>query len=511
MRRPSADDTFEDLLRSLRNAAPKSWPKRDTPLKNAGGKSPSRSSPAVSPRRLALDDTDFAPLDPDPVHVDGDKLSRQVPRSISDPSKSGAVGVPTSRAVARQQSRDMFDEVFEKQAMERDRRMRSMGQIDFVLEELCRSTGFGYAEVWQRAHVRANDGMVSEGGAKHSVDLARMSQERRRRSSLDVVMDFFERRVNVLVRRSSQDTRRSADVARRVQHQLLQAGAGVGGKGPGTGSMSSSVLHEVVVEDEDGDDEAERLRSRNALRDVGPRLARMPLFSWCLGSQAAGDGDGGGGGGGGSPVSRARELKAGGGGASAALGQLNAEGGDGSNLGVHLGYDETLDHRLRWAGHHIYVPERFEESERLEHLGPGWTGRLEEFVTRASQKLSWYEKGKGFPGAAWARKKVVYRDLYFLPDDDFEAGDPRVRMAKDLFDISCGIPVLHPDSGQLLAVVMLYRVRCAREHRMNANWRRLHKHPGFRARINSAAHMAFWALRCAHLTCSSSMSRMQVY
>ena len=333
----------------------------------------------------------------------------------------------------------MFDEVFEKQAMERDRRMRSMGQIDFVLGGLCRSTGFGYAEVWQRAHVRANDGMVSEGGAKHSVDLARMSTERRRRSSLDVVMDFFERRVNVLVRRSSQDTRRSADVARRVQHQLLQAGAG----------------------------------------------------------------------------------------------------GDGSNLGVHLGYDETLDHRLRWAGHHIYVPERFEESERLEHLGPGWAGRLEEFVTRASQKLSWYEKGKGFPGAAWGRKKVVYRDLYFLPDDDFEAGDPRVRMAKDLFDISCGIPVLHPDryavclglacccgncmpqrvgpntlhpdSGQLLAVVMLYRVRCAREHRMNANWRRLHKHPGFRARINSAAHMAFWALRCAHLTCSSSMSRMQVY
>ena len=119
MRRPSADDTFEDLLRSLRNAAPKTWPKRDTsPLKNAGGKSPSRSSPAVSPRRLALDGTDFAPLDPDPEHVDGDKFSRQVPRSISDPSRSGAVGVPTSRAVARQESRDMFDEVFEKQAME---------------------------------------------------------------------------------------------------------------------------------------------------------------------------------------------------------------------------------------------------------------------------------------------------------------------------------------------------------------------------------------------------------
>ena len=34
-------------------------------------------------------------------------------------------------------------------------------------------------------------------------------------------------------------------------------------------------------------------------------------------------------------------------------------------------YDESLDHRLRWAGHNIYLPERFEESCRLDFLDKG--------------------------------------------------------------------------------------------------------------------------------------------
>jgi hypothetical protein len=60
-----------------------------------------------------------------------------------------------------------------------------------------------------------------------------------------------------------------------------------------------------------------------------------------------------------------------------------------------------------------------------------WEQQLEAFVKRAQHKLSWYEKGKGFPGAAWAKKEVVYRDLYFLPDDDFEAGASFEQYATD--------------------------------------------------------------------------------
>jgi hypothetical protein len=70
----------------------------------------------------------------------------------------------------------------------------------------------------------------------------------------------------------------------------------------------------------------------------------------------------------------------------------------------------------------------------------------------------------------------------------------RVRMAKNLFDVSCGIPVQHPESGQLQAVIMLYRVRRPRMHRMNASWRSLQKHPAFRARLKSAARLGYWAL-----------------
>jgi hypothetical protein len=125
------------------------------------------------------------------------------------------------RVLQRQHSEDLFAEFVEKQTLARDRRMRAMGQVDFLLEELCRATGFGYAEIWQRTHRKGKH--VAEGKFKTSFDMGRASEDKRdeslidkmRRSSMDVVKGFLERRISILSRRSSQDVRRSVDATSR--------------------------------------------------------------------------------------------------------------------------------------------------------------------------------------------------------------------------------------------------------------------------------------------------------
>ena len=122
-------------------------------------------------------------------------------------------------------------------------------QLDYLLEELCRATGFGYAEVWQRAHRKkehaGGHGLLSEG--RSSLDM---------RGSMDAVRGFFERRINIISRRSSQDVRRSFADSRRYT-------------GPGIlkrRESASNLIASISDEDMHGEDE-ERLRARALLQD----------------------------------------------------------------------------------------------------------------------------------------------------------------------------------------------------------------------------------------------------
>ena len=170
-------------------------------------------------------------------------------------------------------------------------------------------------------------------------------------------------------------------------------------------SRPGSFVAEAIAEDHDDEEDVRAtMRARQGLQEEDDDV---PCCGWLF------ERGGGGGGGGDDGHERRSRLYSG-------NGREDHPEAHAENVDDAVGFDDNLDHRLRWGGHHVYLPEKFEESARLEHVKAGWEVLLEEFVTTATSKLCWYEKGKGFPGAAWARKKVVYRDLYFLPDDDFE-------------------------------------------------------------------------------------------
>ena len=55
----------------------------------------------------------------------------------------------------------------------------------------------------------------------------------------------------------------------------------------------------------------------------------------------------------------------------ASLAELHGSLGHHDDLDNH-GFDESLEHRLRWAGHHIYLPECFEEGVGRKFVDKGW-------------------------------------------------------------------------------------------------------------------------------------------
>eukprot|EP00961_Rhodomonas_salina_P275841 3726438-Rhodomonas_salina.2 len=55
-----------------------------------------------------------------------------------------------------------------------------------------------------------------------------------------------------------------------------------------------------------------------------------------------------------------------------------------------------------WRG--VRGPEIAFRCATLRSCLEGWRDRLEEFRRQGEGRLQFYEKGKGFPGMAWARK-----------------------------------------------------------------------------------------------------------
>uniref|UniRef100_A0A7S0EIK8 HPP transmembrane region domain-containing protein n=1 Tax=Hanusia phi TaxID=3032 RepID=A0A7S0EIK8_9CRYP len=107
--------------------------------------------------------------------------------------------------------------------------------------------------------------------------------------------------------------------------------------------------------------------------------------------------------------------------------------------------------KLRYTGDHFLEDSAIHGSEQDDAKHEA----LERFL-KLAEKVH-YTKGEGFPGLAWSRSAVDWHELEFLPDDDELAGDPRVQLAKKLFDVSIGVPVMSADGAHVIAIVMLYR------------------------------------------------------
>ncbi len=199
---------------------------------------------------------------------------RQLKQDASDAAPAPLSSSPSlveRRAPQREESEAVFQDVLNYQALNRNsnRRLGRMGQLDYLLEELCRATGFGYAEVWLRHRKAAGAQSWSEG---------RMSSDPAR-SSMDAVRNFINRRVNVLSRRSSQDLRQSVEASRRNLSSTQSRAAR-----PLGGSSQSRPWHELAnidignIAEEDDENDADdtddvRMRARRQFADT-PLLAR---------------------------------------------------------------------------------------------------------------------------------------------------------------------------------------------------------------------------------------------
>eukprot|EP00960_Hanusia_phi_P031671 749423-Hanusia_phi.AAC.2 len=324
--------------------------------------------------------------------------------------------------------------ILAEQMLKSDRRLKTLDPLKHIMENVCKITGFSYGEVWQRpqklhSHRMSDASAMSQ--AMHE-GRSRFSMAGSRSISFEAFPGLMggqqnPRRISVLPRRHHNDPRKSTET--------LSNGR----------ALSKQATQESGIESMEG--------------SVGGWSSCLHRLGSLFQREAA------------EPTSRTKSILA-----------SMQSGGESPrpSLAAEGWGDMGLDLRLRWTGTTWYMPEAFEEAQEEGHLKAGWESRLTRFMKQASSKLSWYEKGKGFPGAVWGRKKLDWHDLSFLPDDDFLAGDPRVRSAKTLFDISAGVPVLDPDTGHLYAVMMFYRAKKQKMHRMNANWKALSKNPNVR-------------------------------
>ena len=213
-----------------------------------------------------------------------EKLRRLKQRAATSPVKQSPdvspaplrspPGLMERRAPQREESEAAFQDVLNHQALNRNRRLGRMGQLDYLLEELCCATGFGYAEVWIRHR---------KGGGAQSWSEGRLSSDLPpARSSLDVVRNFINRRVNVLSRRSSQDMRHSVEASRSrpnlspTQSRVPRPLGGWSQARPWHELANMDIGNIAQDDDENDADDAddERMRER-------PQFADKPLLSRC--------------------------------------------------------------------------------------------------------------------------------------------------------------------------------------------------------------------------------------
>jgi len=147
---------------------------------------------------------------------------------------------------------------------------------------------------------------------------------------------------------------------------------------------------------------------------------------------------------------------------------------------THRSDEETpeYDSKLKFSGYSYAHAEAFERGIKNGQCDASWRELTNWLTEHAHGKKVWYEEGKGFPGAAWARRDIDFHDLANMPDDDDLIADKRVQKAKTMFDVSVGIPCIEYD-GTCTSVIMLYRINQTHSDRPNRNWKELRKMSNF--------------------------------